>query len=113
MKVEILVEAEFLAQAKRLSKKYRSLKKDLIDFRKSLTEDPYQGNNLGKGVRKVRMAIASKDKGKSGGARVITYSVEQDDDMVIIDLLTIYDKGEIANVSDNFIKYLLDNRKQI
>ena len=25
-----------------------------------------------------------------------------------IDLLTIYDKGEISNITDEFIKYLLD-----
>lgn len=113
MEVELRVEPEFLGQAKRLSKKYHSLKKDLQDFRESLVADPYQGSSLGKGIRKVRMAIASKGKGKSGGARVITYNLEQDGDTIIIDLLTIYDKGEISNVSDGFIKYLLDNRKQI
>lgn len=113
MKVQIQVEAEFLTQTKRLSKKYHSLKKDLVDFRKSLVADPYQGTSLGKGVRKVRMAIASKGKGKSGGARVITYNLEQDGDTIIIDLLTIYDKAEISSISDNFIQYLLDNRKQI
>ena len=78
-----------------------------------MIEDPFQGNSLGKGVRKVRMAIEAKGKGKSGGARVITYNLEQDGDTIIIDLLTIYDKGEISNISDNFIKYLLDKRKQI
>ena len=64
-----------------------------------------------KGIRKVRMAIASKGKGKSGGARVITYNLYQEGDSVIIDLLTIYDKGEISNISDEFISFLLDKRK--
>ena len=113
MDIQIRVEKEFLVQAKRLSKKYHSLKKDLSFLKKSLIEDPYQGSSLGKGVRKVRMAIEAKGKGKSGGARVITYNLEQDGDTIIIDLLTIYDKGEISNISDNFIKYLLDKRKQI
>lgn len=54
MKVEFYVEDEFLAQSKRLSKKYHSLKNDLKLFRKSLEEDPFQGSNLGKGVKKVR-----------------------------------------------------------
>jgi mRNA-degrading endonuclease RelE of RelBE toxin-antitoxin system len=84
MKVEFYVEDEFLAQSKRLSKKYHSLKSDMKLFRKSLEEDPFQGSNLGKGVKKVR-----------------------------IDLLTIYDKGEISTISDNFINYLLDNRSNM
>ena len=113
MEVELRVEPEFLKQAKRLSKKYLSLKKDLQDFRKSLVSAPYQGSSLGEGVRKVRMAIASKGKGKSGGARVITYNIYQDGDTVIIDLLTIYDKGEISSITDDFIKYLLDKRINI
>ena len=58
MEVEIRVEAEFWTQAKRLSKKYHSMKKDLQEFKKSLIGDPYQGSSLGRGVRKVRMAIA-------------------------------------------------------
>lgn len=47
------------------------------------------------------MAIASKGKGKSGGARVITYSLKQNDDNVLIALMSIYDKSEISNVSDD------------
>ena len=113
MKVEFYVEDEFLTQSKRLSKKYHSLKSDLRLFRKSLEEDPFQGSNLGKGVRKVRMAIASKGKGKSGGARIITYNIQQIDEIIKIDLLTIYDKSEISNVSDDFISYLLDKRSYL
>ena len=110
MEVEIRVGSEFLIQFKRLSKKY-SLKSDIKDLKDSLVIDPFQGSSLGKGVRKVRMAIASKGKGKSGGARVITYNLYQKGDSIIIDLLTIYDKGEISNISDEFISFLLDKRK--
>lgn len=59
------------------------------------------------------MAIASKGKGKSGGARVITYNLYQEGNSVIIDLLTIYDKGEISNISDEFISFLLDKRENV
>lgn len=110
MEVEIRVGSEFLIQFKRLSKKY-SLKSDIKDLKDSLVINPFQGTSLGKGVRKVRMAIASKGKGKSGGARVITYNLYQEGDSIIIDLLTIYDKGEISNISDEFISFLLDKRK--
>ena len=113
MEVEIRVEAEFWIQAKRLSKKYYSMRKDLQEFKKSLIGNPYQGCSLGRGVRKVRMAIASKGKGKSGGARVITYNLYQEEDVIVIDLLTIYDKNEISNISDDFITYLLNERKNI
>ena len=65
---------------------------------KSLKEDPYQGDDLGNGVRKVRMAIASKGKGKSGGARVITLNILIDEANMEINLLLIYDK----QVADNF-----------
>ena len=62
----------------------------------------------GGGTRKVRMAIASKGKGKSGGARVITFNVIQyEDNFIEITLLTIYDKGDISNVTDKFIKWLV------
>ena len=94
-----------------LLKKYRSLKSDIKDLKDSLVINPFQGTSLGKGVRKVRMAIASKGKGKSGGARVITYNLYQEGDTIIIDLLTIYDKGEISNISDEFISFLLDKRE--
>lgn len=54
------------------------------------------------------MAIASKGKGKSGGARVITYNLQQlSSDEIIITLMTIYDKGEISNVSDAYLRSLV------
>ncbi len=53
------------------------------------------------------MAIKSKGKGKSGGARIITFNVEEKEDTINVTLLTIYDKSEIESVSDNFIAYLV------
>ena len=108
MKVEIVLGDEFKRQFKRLAKKYPSLKDDFVTFKKELTDDPFQGIDLGSGTRKVRMAIASKGKGKSGGARIITFNVIlREDDFIEITLLTIYDKGEISNVTDNYIKWLV------
>ena len=77
---------------KELAKKYKSMKDDLKSFKKSLQENPEQGSPLGGGFRKVRMAISSKGKGKSGGARVITLNclVKKEVDSII--LVTIYDK---------------------
>ena len=58
-----------------MAKKYKSFVKDYDDFLDSLEKNPFQGTFLGMGVYKTRMAIASKGKGKSGGARVLTYNV--------------------------------------
>ena len=113
MEVVIYTEDEFKRQLKKLAKKYRSIVDDYEFFLTDLEENPFQGSNLGKGVKKVRMAIASKGKGKSGGAHVITYNIQQVDDTIQIDLLTIYDKSEISNVSDTFIEYLMDKRDHL
>lgn len=106
MNVTIHLHDEFKRQFRQLKKKYRSLTDDLENFQQSLKENPFQGDDLGGGVRKIRMAIASKGKGKSGGARVLTLNVLVSDDADIT-LLTIYDKNEIDNVSDDYIRWLV------
>ena len=71
------------------------------------------GTPLGEGVRKVRMSISSKGKGKSGGARILTYSVNKESDEDIkLTLLSIYDKSKISNVSDEYISFLVKELKK-
>ncbi len=82
---------------------------DLELWKKDIINNPFLGDDLGSGIRKVRMAIASKGKGKSGGARILTLNLLLDTESMEITLLTIYDKGEISNVKDDFIKYLISN----
>ncbi len=72
MSYEIKPTKNFLREAKALKKRYRSLEIDLENFRKSLEENLFQGAELSPGIRKIRMAITSKGRGKSGSARVIT-----------------------------------------
>lgn len=100
---------EFKRQVRHLIKKYRSLPEDLRRLQLELTNNPTQGDDLGGEVRKVRMAISSKGKGKSGGARVITYRFVHTQEDTKITLLTIYDKNEMENVSDAFIQSLIEN----
>ena len=108
MKVTFNLSDEFRRQFKRLAKKYPSLVNDYDTLKKELCKNPFQGADLGGGTRKVRMAIASKGKGKSGGARVITFNIIQhEDDSVEITLLTIYEKGGISSVTDKYIKWLV------
>ena len=81
-----------------------SLKEEYADLLDELQQNPTIGTPIGNNCFKIRLAIASKGKGKSGGARVITYIVVAD---LTIYLLDIYDKSEQANISDREILQLL------
>ncbi len=94
----------FDRQSKRLVKKYPSFKKDLTAFANRLSENPDQGTSLGKNCFKVRLAISSKNKGKSGGARIITH-VQIVDDTVF--LLSIYDKSAKSSLNEGELDSLL------
>ena len=104
MSFEIIPTPKFARQLKKLSKKYHSLKDDFEGLEKELLENPITGSHLGNNVYKIRLAITSKGKGKSGGARVITY-------VVIIEqkiyLMNIYDKSDKDSISKNEINELL------
>ncbi len=96
----------FDKQIKRLSKKHSSIKKDLLELVNDLMANPQKGTPLGKNCFKIRLSITSKGKGKSGGARVITY-VQIIDETIY--LLTIYDKSEKENLNEGEIDALLDD----
>lgn len=109
MGLSISYHKQFAKDAKRIAKKYRSFPTDLAAFVAEIKANPDLGTDLGGGVRKARMALASKGKGKSGGARIITYKKQTvQDGSCLISFLTIYDKNEIENVSDSFIQYLVN-----
>lgn len=103
MKFDIYYTPEFEKQLKRLSKKYKSLPKDLAVLVKQLEENPTIGTPLGNNCYKIRLAISSKGKGKSGGARVITFVIITDKEVYLADL---YDKSEQENISDKRLKEL-------
>ncbi len=94
----------FERHAKPLLKKYPSLRDELKTLVLDLMERPEQGTPLGMGCYKIRLAIASKGKGRSGGACVVTcvYAVEE-----TVWLLTIFDKSEKANIADKELKALV------
>ena len=104
----IFRESKYFKRAfKKLRKKYPSISKDLTALLLKLEQNPFEGESLGDNCYKVRMAISAKNKGKSGGARLITCIKIVDDE---IHLLTMYDKSEIDNISD---EYLDELRKSI
>ncbi len=104
---EIVITPKFLRLLKRLTKKYPSLKMEFNEVAKQLKENPYTGTPLGNDCFKIRIAIASKGKGKAGGARAITHIVVQDKKIYF---LAIYDKSEIDNLPDKEILKLIKDK---
>ena len=104
MKYQITTVSKFDKQLKALAKKYPSVKNDLIALVESLSNDPFSGKLLFNDVYKIRMRVTSKNKGKSGGARVIYFNLfAQKADNNEIVLLAVYDKSEQSSISDNQI----------
>ncbi len=108
MSIEIYPGRKFIRNLKRLAKKYRSIIQDIHDLETDLKANPNLGTDLGNGLRKIRLSIASKGKGKSGGARVITHNAIISISEGQITLLTIYDQSEAGNITDREIKELLE-----
>ena len=106
MNYEIITTEDFDKKVKSLAKKYLSFPDDLVKFKEELLANPTMGDYLGNNTRKVRMAIASKNKGKRGGARVITCHVLIDVINTDIYLLAIYDKSEQESISKKEIEQL-------
>jgi hypothetical protein len=106
MSYSILPTHKFESEIKRLLKKFPSLKEEYAQLIKEIIENPELGTALGNNCYKIRVAIKSKGKGKSGGARAITYFYL---DMETVYLLTIYDKSEKENLTPSELKIMIDN----
>ncbi len=104
MNYKVIPSDEFEKEAKRLSKKYKSLKYELIELVEKLIHNPTLGTSLGKNAFKIRISIKSKNTDKSGGGRVITYIINEKAEIYLV---TIFDKSEIGNISDAKLKQLL------
>jgi hypothetical protein len=100
---QVIYSKIFIRKAKELKKRHPSLISDLEKLEKSLLEEPRQGNDLGAGLYKVRLAVKSKGKGKSGGYRVITFLIQQSDADININMLTIYDKADESSIDKKFL----------
>jgi mRNA-degrading endonuclease RelE of RelBE toxin-antitoxin system len=104
MSYKIITIPTFDKELKSLSKKHRSIKIDLTQLGKQLLENPKMGDEILQNCYKIRMSITSKGKGKSGGARAITYIYIQEETVY---LLSIYDKSEHTTISDATIGELI------
>ncbi len=104
MSYRIEATRNFIREAKPLVKKYPSLRKEIQELEEVLLNDPRHGTSLGNNCYKIRLAITSKGKGKSGGARVITCIVV---DRESVYLVSIYDKSEQADITESDLNVLL------
>ena len=105
--ITISVSDDFAKEAKRLAKKYPSFKQDYKDFLVSIKNNPLQGDEITKNIRKIRMAIKAKGKGKSGGARVITFNILTDIENGHVVFLLLYDKEDVSTVIVNVVMLMV------
>lgn len=103
--MEVIATKVFIKSAKAIAKKYRSFNNDYHSFVEELSNNPQMGVDLGEGFRKVRMAITSKGKGKSGGCRVITFDLVERNGRLY--LIYIYDKADYDNINLSVIKSIV------
>jgi hypothetical protein len=118
VKVIVNITSNFKKEAKPLLKRYKSLAADLAALENDLRLNPTLGTPLGNNAYKIRLKISSKGKGKSGGARVISYletdlivDLEIDGVQTTVNLISIYDKSETDSISDRELKRLIANIK--
>lgn len=97
MSYKLVPTPPFERELKHLGKKYPSLQNDLAVLEDQLLKQPALGIPIGGNCFKIRIAVKSKGKGKSGGARVITYVQVINENIFMI---AIYDKSEYENISD-------------
>ncbi len=113
MSCRVIPVDNFRREAKRLAKKYASLKGELAQLVDELLSEPRKGYSLGSDIYKIRIAVKSKGKGKSGGARVVTKVVEvqlkvnKNTKHTNIFLLSIFDKSKYESISDKRIREIV------
>ena len=83
-----------------MSKKYKSLKKDIENLKAEIETNPLLGTDLGEGYKKIRLEITSKNKGKRGGGRVITHEV-------LVNVNEGDDKSEYDTVDMDIVKEIV------
>ena len=107
----IIVTPLFERKYKRLLKKFPLLHGELSLLETTLLENPKTGIELGSNIYKIRLANKNKNKGKSGGFRIVTYLVSKEYNDNEINLITIFDKSEEANITKEEILKIIKNIK--
>jgi mRNA-degrading endonuclease RelE of RelBE toxin-antitoxin system len=106
MNYSVIITNRFEREIKRLAKKFPSLKNEFFRLVEEIKQNPEMGIFISNNCYKIRLAIGSKGKGKSGGARVITYLYIETETAY---LLTIYDKSEKADLKPRELKEMIES----
>ena len=117
MKTKVSITKSFKKQAKKLLKKYASLRIELMQLESILLNNPYHGTKINENIYKICIAVKSKGKGKSGGLRAITYLETEiifiteslSNSEITVNLIAIYDKSETENITSKEITELIKN----
>jgi len=104
MKYKVIPTPEFIKNLKILKKKYKNIKKDVLELANELEKNPTMGTDLGNNSFKIRIKNSDNNKGKSAGYRVITYCINDEKEVYLI---TIYFKSEKENILDLELKELI------
>jgi mRNA-degrading endonuclease RelE of RelBE toxin-antitoxin system len=91
---------DFDKEVKGIAKKHKGIKSDIAKLIDDLEKNPLLGTNIGENLYKIRLSISGTNKGKSGGARIITYVVVANE---IVYLSEIYLKSEYDTIDPNLI----------
>jgi mRNA-degrading endonuclease RelE of RelBE toxin-antitoxin system len=114
MNCKIIAINDFNRDAKR---KYASLKGELRELEAQLLANPRMGTLIRENTYKIRLAVKSKGRGKSGGLRIITHLIEleieiseseMEQDITVI-LVAIYDKSEVENIDDAYLRSVIED----
>jgi mRNA-degrading endonuclease RelE of RelBE toxin-antitoxin system len=101
-KVKILETAK--KDIKKLYKRYKKIKYDILNLVEKLEKNPKDGVHLGKNFYKIRIKNNDNKKGKSGGYRVIYCLIDENNEVWI---LKVYSKSDIDNIPNEYIFSLL------
>ena len=104
MSYDVIITLVFKKLFIKLSKKYPSLIKELNTLIEKLSDEPEFGIPLGQNLHKIRISISSKNRDKSGGARVISLVLKKEEEIYLV---FIYDKSELDNITKDEITNLL------
>lgn len=102
---KVIYTSRFARDAKPFIKKHPSFRNTLELLEQELLANPRLGKPYGNKIYKIRLADESKGKGKSGGFRVITYVISEDDTTVF--MITIFDKSEEDNIQKQALLQLI------
>ena len=108
MNYNVEYHSNFKKELKPLAKKYPSIKNDLQNLLNNIEKELVLADDLGNGFKKIRINIKSKGKGKSGGARIISYEILMSTEKTNVVLASIYDKSDFDNIDVNKLRKVLD-----